>query len=142
MINTILFDMDGVLVDSEPLFINRSINVLEHFGFNYDIKTLISCIGTSYDETNRILSKMINQDLPVSYSEIETTLCPIDSIDYKQYKIKGLDQLLDYIKAQGFKTAVCSSSPIETIQIILKSLELDTFFDVILTGEVASHTNA
>ena len=139
MKNTILFDMDGVIVDTEPLAIKRSIKALESYGFNYDLDILKSCIGTSFARTFEILAEMINQPLPEDYEETENSFYPPHLVDYKTIKLNNLDLLLDYLKINNYKTAICSSSPIERIHIILESLGLSDYFDVILSGEQFTH---
>lgn len=140
MITTILFDMDGVLVDSEPLAIKRSIKALTHLGLPYDIDMIKTCIGTSMERTFEILEEMINGPLPENYEALEEELMPHDTIDYNLHKMPGLDELIRYCRDNKFKTALCSSSPINRIYDILNSLNLTEFFDVVISGESFTHT--
>lgn len=139
MINTILFDMDGVLVDTEPLAISRSMRALEHYGFEYDLEILKSCIGTSFQRTLEILEEMIGQPLPTGYESKELEFDPPHLFDYKTIMSKNLKPLLHYLKEQHFKLALCSSSPIDSIQLVLQSLNLESTFDVVLSGEQFTH---
>ena len=54
---------------------------------------------------------------------------------YKKIMIPGVVELLEYLKEMGIKTAVCSSSPLETIEQCTDECGIRQYFDYIVSGE-------
>jgi len=48
---------------------------------------------------------------------------------------KGIKELLKYLRSNGYRTALASSSPLELIRLILDKLDITDHFEVILSGE-------
>lgn len=133
----ILFDMDGVLVDSEPLFLSAINRLLEQDGV-----TPISVeenerflIGTTIGETWRQLK--LNRPLPLP---TEQYIQRYDEI-VRQVMMEelapqpGVRELLDTCNRRGLPKAVASSSLHMWVDLKLNAIGLTGAFDAVLGGD-------
>jgi len=122
----IIFDCDGVLVDSEAISAKVFQNMVSEMGFHLDFETVLEQItGTSMKENLRFFRESIGRELPADFeSEFRKR-------SYKAYKtdlkaIKGIHNLLDKI---NIPIGVASSGPIEKITLNLTSTNLIDKFE-------------
>lgn len=121
----IIFDCDGVLVDSEAISAKVFQDMILELGTEIDFETVLEQItGTSMKENLLFISEIINGELPAdfetdfrkrSYEAFKTDLKPI----------KGIHDLLKKIKVS---VGVASSGPIEKIRLNLTTTNLINFF--------------
>lgn len=135
MKKTILFDMDGVLVNSEPYYMDRAIKLLTQLNLPYNQQTLISCIGISDELTVKTINEMTGGRLPKNYNELLDLHYPYYQQDFSHYKMSHIDEVLDYLKEHHYQVGLCSSSYIFQIKHVLKTIQRSDYFDVVLSGE-------
>jgi HAD superfamily hydrolase (TIGR01509 family) len=135
----VIFDMDGVLIDSQPLHYELDMNVLKACGYAAELSTVVPYTGRSnpdrwplYKE-NLELSQTVEELIEMADEEMRRlfTDAPLVPID-------GIPLLLDGIKALGVKVGVASSSSHELIQLVLGKIGLSGRFDVIISGDDVS----
>ena len=133
----VLFDMDGVLFDREPLFLKSINNLLTALGVSpvtdYENESIL--IGTTVDETWNLLIKM--RSLP---GTIHTYLDKYD--DHVKEVLKsdlvprpGVKTLIDECSNRGIPKAVASSSLREWVHLKLDTINLRDRFEVVLGGD-------
>ncbi|MFH0862791.1 MAG: HAD family phosphatase [Candidatus Altiarchaeota archaeon] len=135
MLNAVLFDLDGVLVDSESISSEASDKVLAEFGIvqtpaekklvfgrrTYDnYKAAIDARGLKIDPQDIVDRKMV-----VFTKMIKGRLKPLP----------GVLRLLGQLKDAGIKVAVVSSSPLERVNASLGEVGLILGFDIIVSGD-------
>ena len=136
MIKAVIFDMDGVIVDSEPIHFESDKMTMRFYEKEISDEELNNYVGVSN---------------PTMWSEIRDKHKLTASIDellekqfyYKKYliqKIKlepigGIRKLLEELKSCGIGIGLASSSSKEFIELILNTLGLIAYFDVIISGE-------
>ena len=133
----VIFDMDGVLVDSEPLYLKAINNLLTALGVSpvtdYENESIL--IGTTVDETWNLLIKM--RSLP---GTINTYLDKYDNHVKEVLKSDlvprpGVKTLIDECSKRGIPKAVASSSLREWVHLKLDTINLQDRFDVVLGGD-------
>jgi len=141
MKQAIIFDFDGVIIDSEPI---RYETYRQLFRDEYSIglpeKMDDELLGRSQRETlNHFLIKYgLKGDVEELISKRKKAL---DKKFSKKENIKimpGLLKLLGVLKKVGFKIAIASSSNKEYIEYILNATKLSGFFEVIVAGDMVS----
>lgn len=134
-IELVIFDMDGLLIDSERVYILNAKKVLKAYGYQPDVPFLIETIGVSWD----ITQKMYEEKYPdLDYDEYIDELNRVQGeyLSVHPYKKKkGLSRLLKYLKQQGIRTAVATSTHRRFCEERLRSVGLDNTFDGILCGD-------
>lgn len=133
-----IFDMDGLLFDTEKLFDIAWYKVADRHGLILTQNFFDSSRGTSGDVMKRNLKKFFpEQDPDVLLHELfETTA----QLTQKQVPVKkGVFEILSYFKENGVKIAVASSSPLSMINHNLKISGIDSYFDVVTSGQEVKH---
>ena len=137
MIETVIFDMDGVIVDTEPV---------HHYAYNEHFKQLnivvspemyASFTGFSTKNTFEKLKENfdIAEDIP-TLIETKRTLFN-DAFDKKEdlFLLEGVDDLIKDLHKNGMQLVLASSSSKVTINRVFKRFDLFQYFTHIVSGE-------
>ncbi len=138
MIQAILFDLDGLMVDSEPHSLGSWQAVLARRGVTLDQLTIDRILGLRIDETARTLIEI--HHLPDSVDELsrDKTEYQIEHLDGNVKPLPGLFELLDEIDRRGLAKAVASSGQRSYVEAVLQNTQLIDRFSVIITGDDVS----
>lgn len=133
----VLFDMDGVLVDSENFYMKGTYDWISKKGFKGKFEDVFILVGTTLSGTYKLLYEMLDEKY--SIEEIskmnEEYFSKTNPIDYKKIMKNGVVELLSFLKENGVQMALCSSSPMYNIKKVLTDCEIISFFDYIISGE-------
>ena len=136
MLKAIIFDMDGVLIDSEPIHFETDVNVLKKYNVNLEFDFYKQFIGTTmrniWERIKEEYSLPVSVDELIELSEIEKKKI-IEEYGYRE--IKGVANLVKNISENGYLLAVASSSPYDYIQTVTKAINVNKYFKEILSGE-------
>jgi HAD superfamily hydrolase (TIGR01509 family) len=123
--NCIIFDCDGVLVDSEAISAKIFQEMILELGTEIEFDTVLEQItGTSMKENLLFISEIINSDLPANF-ETEFRKRSYEAFKTDLKPIKGIRELLKKIKVP---VGVASSGPAEKIRLNLTTTNLIQFF--------------
>lgn len=137
-IQAVLFDMDGVLVDSEMYYMEGTLKWMQNLGFKGTFQDVCAMIGT----TSLLTCHMAAEFLEHRYTaeelmKINTQYFKVDHpIQYRDVMNDGVIELLEEIKSRGWKCAVCSSSSKDMIDCALDSCGIAHYFDYVVSGEM------
>ena len=138
MLEAVIFDMDGVLIDSEPFHLVVNEKIFANLGINLSEDEYHSFIGTTHKDMWTIIKNRYN--LPQSVPEL-VNMQVSGNIDYikneeiQSIKIKGITDLLSRISRENIKIGIASSSPNEVINLVIKKLNISDYFSAIVGGE-------
>ncbi|RTE03971.1 HAD family hydrolase [Paenibacillus whitsoniae] len=136
MIKAFIFDMDGVIIDSEPLHFEVDQWVMEQIGVRITHSELEEYVGmTNPAMWSRLIVK---HSLRASVEDMiklqmETKLAKLRASD--DQPIEGIPELLAFLKANQITIGLASSSPRGFIEAVLDKFSLTSYFSVILSGE-------
>ncbi|NLC96048.1 MAG: HAD family phosphatase [Erysipelotrichaceae bacterium] len=137
----VLFDMDGVLIDSETFYMEGTYIWMKELGFTGTYEDICTVIGTSMKTTYEMLQKMLKNKY--SIKEIENRNVEYfneNPIDYKKIMIKGTLDLIKHLHNNDIKLAVCSSSPKENIDHVMEVCGFKEYLDFDISGEQLKHS--
>ena len=136
MLRAAIFDMDGLIVDSEPLWREAEIATFAQVGVTL---TNDNCKETMGWRTNEVIRYWYEQRpwTGASLEEVENDLLERVAalIVTKGQPMPGVLQAIELCRAQGLKLALASSSPMKLIQTVLRTFALESAFDVVRSAE-------
>ena len=137
MIKTVIFDMDGVIVDTEPV---HSYAYFQHFAeLNIDVSKdmFTSFMGNSTRNTFQKLKEMFPIDAEVEDLIQRKRTLFNDAFDSKEdlYLIEGVEQLIQDLHQNGMQLILASSAAKVTIERVFKRFNLHQYFTHIVSGE-------
>ncbi len=134
-IKGILFDMDGVILDTEKLYTRFWQEAANALGYPM---TKEQAMGLRSLNREFGAAKMQSYfDVPVNYEEVRNKRIELMNafIEKEGVELKpGIKELLFYLKEKGIKTAIATSSPIERTEKYLASVGLTGAFDKLISG--------
>jgi len=117
MYAAVLFDMDGLMFDTERLTHRAWSQAMAEFGLPAPFELYLRCVGTSETGTNAILSAALGADFPVEALRARERAQVHQIIAAEGLPLKpGLHALLDALDVRQMPRAVASSSHRATIE--------------------------
>jgi HAD superfamily hydrolase (TIGR01509 family) len=138
-IKAVIFDMDGLLLDSEKIAFVTFLEACREHGFEPDLKIYYQCIGTNDAKTEEILTNGLGRDFPYqAVSKLWVEKYHNRTL-YRPVPVKeGALSLLHYLEGRGLKKVVVTSSHKKNAIIKLENTRMLHFFDFILGGDEIS----
>lgn len=131
-IEAVIFDMDGLLVDSEPYWKVAEKKVFGELGLELSDAMLRQVMGFRLSEVVRYWFRFQpwpNPDFLLTEKRILETM--IDQIASSATALPGVYDTLEICKSQGKKMALASSSAMELIEAVVDKLHIRKYFDVL-----------
>ncbi|MEM1136383.1 MAG: hexitol phosphatase HxpB [Bacteroidota bacterium] len=135
-VKAVIFDMDGLLIDSEPLWRSAEIKVFAEVGLHLTPETCKQTMGLRIDEVvahwyakspweNTSLEDVKDAIFSEFMKEVEAVAKPME----------GVLTTLTFFRQKGLKIGLASSSPMILIKKIVEHLNITSFFEVLHSAE-------
>lgn len=137
-IEAVVFDMDGLMFDTEKLWLDSVIKTNKEYGYCVPVELIIECMGKRKDYIDLRLKEVMGEDFdPIKFRNLNKKFMNEDVERNGLSVKKGLRELLSFLKERNIKLAVASSSSFENIQKRFKEADLDiNIFDYIIGGDM------
>lgn len=135
----VIFDLDGTLVDSMWMWKQIDIEYLGRFGYECP-ETLQKVIeGMSFSETAVYFKETFS--IPDSLDEIKQTWIDMSIEKYRNEVPlkKGAQEFLDYLKSHDIKAGIATSNGQDMVDVVLNSLNIKPYFQVVTTACEVAH---
>ncbi len=135
MIKAVIFDMDGVMIDSEPLWEKTERILLGRRDIEYNPDYRDKIVGLNQNDSGRLMIDTF--ELSETVEEIIAERVKILTAIYEKEleTVQGLLPLLKSLINQDIPLAVASSSPMRVINFVLDMFSLNDYFAVVVSGE-------
>lgn len=131
MIAAALFDMDGLLIDSEPLWQQAEMKVFAELGVNLTAADCASTMGFRIDEVVQHWYSLRPWQA-ASQAEVQERILDavIELICAKGERKPGVDAVLSRCQAHSLRIGLASSSYQRVIEAVMRALRLEDYFEV------------
>jgi HAD superfamily hydrolase (TIGR01509 family) len=131
-----IFDMDGVLLDSERLLRDIVLSVSHEFGHTIPNDVYLACVGRNERDTRRILEERVSpvfphEDIVRIVNERVTALLTSDGWPLKPGVVAALEQIV----AKGLRLCVATSTALPLAHGRLVSADIRHYFEHISGGD-------
>ena len=127
--DAIIFDMDGLMVDTEPLWVEAQITVLSRYGVPMTKEFCAQTTGLRIDEVVSLWKERYPWS-GASVEEVAETIVTqvISLVSQRGTLMPGVREALFLSSEQGVPLALASSSPMRLIHHVLAHFALDKYF--------------
>lgn len=139
MIKGVIFDMDGVLINSEVVYRDLFHEFLKSKGIEIEISELNFLAGSCNKVENEYFAKKLNTSINEA-AEFKKAYFSKCIVNYEKLKKPYVDELLEYLVSKNIKIGLASSSKMKDIKQVLKECKIKKYFDVVVSGEMFLET--
>ncbi|WP_294580267.1 HAD family phosphatase [uncultured Thomasclavelia sp.] len=139
MKKAVIFDMDGLMIDSERVTYEEYCRKLATLNLTFDEDTYRLCLGKNKAGICQVFIDHFGDDFPMTevWDDVHVW---IDERLAKEVPLKdGLIDLLKYLKNNNYKTIVATSSARIRVDQILKNAAITEYFDDSICGDEVAH---
>lgn len=139
MIKAVLFDMDGVIAETEHVHVEAEKQTLLKYGVQITEDELHRYTGTTAKQMfmELIAKYKLDTTFEKIFKEKEEIMFKLLEIDTQP--VKGVIELISKLKEKHVKLAVASSSHRRLVRYVLRKLEITRLFDSIISAEDVAH---
>lgn len=139
-IKGVIFDMDGVIVDSEPIIFKAAVEMFRQHGVEIQTEDCFPFIGTGESRFIAGIAEKYGCEVDVQQSKEEMYDIYLELINGNLKPLPGVFEFIEKCRSMGLKLAVASSADIRKVKGNLQEIGLDiNRFDAVVSGEDVEH---
>ena len=138
-IEGLVFDMDGLLVDSEPLAERALVELLRRHGREWRPGTLQAALGRRLPEAVAVLADVYGLDRPIDSLVAEFDDLRYDALVGNVRPMPGAVALVEFARASGLRLSLATSGTRRHVDLSLAEAGLADRFDAETTGDEVAH---
>ena len=139
MIKAVLFDLDGVLIETEYRHVMIKADICRQYGLTWTDDTFYLAAGRKFTE---VLPDLFPDKTPEELKAINDHYYRVayTRLDYHALKTEGAGTVLRALHNQGYKLAIVSTSNSEKLSQVIGDNHWEKLIDVVITSSMVSKT--
>ncbi len=141
-IRAAIFDMDGLLIDSEPLWDKAELEVIASLGVDISLRhTMKDTLGLRIDMVVELWYQYSPWTTP-SRDEVVRRIIDraIELVAEQRPLLPGVEHALQLCREHNLKIGLASASPLHMQQQVMRMFNLDHYFDVLMSAEALPYS--
>lgn len=135
----VLFDNDGLLLDTESVWTRGEEDLFERRGKEFTLQNKLELVGGSAQTAGAILAKRLGEEGNEDALIAELDALVVEELENGIETMVGARELVDALRERGVPLALVSNSPLRFIVRALELVEMSDRFDTVISGhEVAA----
>lgn len=140
-VKAVIFDMDGVLFDTEKLCMDSWIAVVGEQGIPDMEKFFPSCIGRNLTDTKALFRDFYGDVYDYEKFRKQASVWFHNYIEQKGLPVKkGVRELLDFLQRRGYDIGLASSTSRPSVEEHLERAGIREYFQSLTTGDMVEHS--
>lgn len=137
---TVIFDMDGLLIDSEPLWEEAGKETLAQFGVSLTDEQYHFSTGLRTREWVDWWFTWFNIDKQHALTaELTIVQKAIEKIGARGTAMPGVEQVFQFFRGKGFRIGLATSSPLALVKVVAEKLQINDYLQAIASAEELKH---
>ena len=135
-LSAVIFDMDGLLIDSEPLWQEAGKEILALYNATLTEEQYHASTGLRTKEWIHWWFSHFQIDLThCEKAEKQIVDVALDKIGKNGIALPGVDHIFSFFRKKDFKTGLASSSPVSLIEVVAEKLNIKQFLNAMSSAE-------
>ncbi len=134
--SAVFFDMDGLLVDSEPLWLISETQMMAEYGYQWLESDQAACLGGPLDRVGNYMSGLIGGKRDGNSLMIEIIDRMVDKFKGDLPFMPGAIELINDLRLHQIELTLVSASPRSLVDAVLNNFEVNPFVRSISSGDV------
>lgn len=136
----VIFDMDGVLIDSEPLWKIAMEDVFSSLGSRLTKEDFQRTVGLRIDQVVSYWNAEESWGIQDPQKVVDQIIDRMIALVFKSPEpLPGVMETLKYLNDLPLKIGLATSSPIRLMEAVLNQLKVNSYFDVVHSAETESY---
>lgn len=139
-IKAIIFDMDGVIFDTEMIYLKVWSGVFEKYGYKMTKEIYALVLGTGRENVKKVFLSRFGNKLPIDNMYIEKDKNLAKEIEKGVPLKDGVYEILTYLRENDFKIALATSAISKRAFKQLKQANIESFFNAVVCRDEVRET--
>lgn len=141
-IRAAIFDMDGLLIDSEPLWDKAELEVIASLGIDISLReSMKDTLGLRIDMVVELWYQRSPWATPARDEVVSRIIDrAIELVAEQRPLLPGVEHALQLCREQNLKIGLASASPLRMQQQVLQMFNLEHYFDVLMSAETLPYS--
>ena len=136
MIKAVIFDMDGVIIDSELVYLEKMWEFGKTRNPNMKLEQLYPMVGASKEDAWSVLAEAVGlgQTWEEARADLKAHVDVYEGVDYLAIFRPEIRDILEELKKKGYGLAVASSTQLPVVEQVMRENEIMDYFQILVSG--------
>ena len=125
--DAVFFDMDGLLVDSEPEWLKSESEITAAYGYEWNSDDQVACLGGPLSRVGQYMHDKCNQAESAEFFTAKLVQVQAEKMRSHTPYMPGAFELVKELQSNGVKTGLVSASPRIIVDAVLDNVGTDLF---------------